>query len=216
MTLLKFSPPDREIYRLVCLQILHLCARNRAKLPDSLRPSDLHLIPHLLLFRYNILYYIHTYILEHSRERERERSKPFTKLFQAGEGPESRTKPSLAVLRNRITRRLRNDGGGETEGRKVWRNKGVDGQPGRPPSGQKRARSRFASIYLTAFVFRRERDAFTLRRAPKERKTPQVRDETRKSHIAENRRLFLLSFPSLFFGTNGQSLAISAFQRAAR
>jgi len=44
-------------------------------------------------------------------------------------GPGSRTKRSLAVLRNRITRRLRNDA--ETEGRKVdgrYRAKQGDGE----------------------------------------------------------------------------------------
>lgn len=54
--------------------------------------------------------------------RSGERSKPFMKLFQAGVGEKrepgrSRTKRSLVVLRNRITRRLRNDA--QTEGWEV-------------------------------------------------------------------------------------------------
>lgn len=81
-------------------------------------------IPHIV--RYNVL---------HTLSARSGKSKPFTKLFQAGEGSRSRTKHSLVVLRNRIMRRLRNDA--KTEGRKVDRQVQQGSRPTGSPSEEK-------------------------------------------------------------------------------
>lgn len=99
----------------------------------------------------NIIYCTHR-IQPHGRG---DRS-PLRSYFKPGGGPGSRTKRSLAVLRNRITRRLRNDA--ETEGRKVDK-EGITEESadrhgeGLTPFEQKQALFYFTAIYLTTFVF---------------------------------------------------------------